>query len=146
MNKEKRKKVIIAMLLVLAILLALIIVLLPLSVRHETVKEMMRDAVLHNRNKVRIPGGIEVDPSLISGFIVTGGLLIFALLIRLILLPRFKRVPGRVQIVIETWVGFFENLAESNSPHRNEALGAYIFAVGSYIFTGTMLSCSDFRS
>lgn len=32
----------------------------------------------------------------------------------------------------------FDNLAKSNSPHRNKFLGAYIFGAGTYIFTGTM--------
>ena len=35
-------------------------------------------------------------------------------------------------------MGFFDNLAKSNSPHRNGFLGAYVFAAGTYIFMGTL--------
>ena len=35
-------------------------------------------------------------------------------------------------------MGFFDNLAKSSSPHRNTFLGAYVFAAGVYIFTGTL--------
>ena len=35
-------------------------------------------------------------------------------------------------------MGFFDNLAKSNSPHRNKFLGAYVFAAGVYIFIGTL--------
>ncbi|MBR1931510.1 MAG: F0F1 ATP synthase subunit A [Lachnospiraceae bacterium] len=110
----------------------------PYSIKHETIKQAMRDAVLHDENKIPILGLIEVDPSLVSGFIVTGVLLLFAAAIRIFAIPRFQYVPGKFQLLIEEWVGFFDNLAKSNSPHKNKALGAYIFTAGTYIFVGTM--------
>lgn len=108
------------------------------SAQHETIKQAMRDAVLHDENKISLFGVMEVDPSLISGFIVTGALLIFAALIRIFAIPGFQYVPGKFQLLIEEWVSTFDNLAKSNSPHKNKALGAYLFAAGSYIFVGTM--------
>ena len=47
-------------------------------------------------------------------------------------------VPTKPQIVIETAVGYFYNLAKTNSPYRNRFLGAYLFAAGVYIFFGTL--------
>ena len=35
-------------------------------------------------------------------------------------------------------MGFFSNLAKSNSPHHNHFLGAFLFTAGAYIFIGTM--------
>lgn len=137
MNKEKRKKILIIMILILAVLLVGIIFSSPHSVKHETVKEAMRDAVLHEDNKVSF-FGLAVDPSLISAYIVTALLLIFAAAIRIFAIPKFTFVPGRFQMLIEEWVGLFVGLARSNSPHRYRLLGGYIFAAGSYIFTGTM--------
>ncbi|MBR4544259.1 MAG: F0F1 ATP synthase subunit A [Lachnospiraceae bacterium] len=106
--------------------------------KHETVKEVMRDAVLHETNKISLFGIMQIDPSLLSGFIVTAFLLLAALIIRIFVIPKFKFVPGKFQMLLEMWVGLFDGLAKSNSPHRNKALGAYIFAIGSYIFVGTM--------
>ena len=103
----------------------------------EDISDVMQDGVLHEENKVDL-FGLEVNPGLISAFIVTLVLLLFALFVRIFALPRFKIVPGKFQIVVESVVGWFDRLAKTNSPHRNSFLGAYIFAAGSYIFVGTL--------
>lgn len=136
MSKKKRTAAII-LLIVIELLLAAGIAFTNGAVeKHETIKEMMRDAVLHEENKISL-FGLSVNPSLIAGFTVTGIILIFALIVRIFVIPRFKNVPGKFQLVLETWVGFFDNLAKTNSPHSNGFLGAYIFATGTYVFTGT---------
>lgn len=136
MSKKKRTTAII-LLIVIELLLAAGIAFTNGAVeKHETIKEMMRDAVLHEENKISL-FGLAVNPSLIAGFTVTGIILIFALIVRIFVIPRFKNVPGKFQLVLETWVGFFDNLAKTNSPHSNGFLGAYIFATGTYVFTGT---------
>lgn len=104
----------------------------------ESIKEMMRDAVLHETNRIRLAGDWTVNPGLISAFTVTGILLVAALLLRLFVIPRFKEVPGRLQMLLEMLVSTFDNLAKSNSPHRNGFLGAYIFGAGVYIFSSTL--------
>ncbi|MCR5451110.1 MAG: F0F1 ATP synthase subunit A [Lachnospiraceae bacterium] len=146
MSKAKRNTVLIVMFVLLVLLGIGIAVTIPNSVRHESIQVMMRDAVLHDENKIEIFGGLLVDPSLVSGFIVTGLLLFFALLIRIFAIPRFKYVPGRFQLVIEEWVSIFDNLAKGNSPHKYNTLGAYIFAAGSYIFVGTMFELFGFQA
>ncbi len=103
----------------------------------ESIREAMRDAVLHDRNKVAVLG-MTVNPGLISAYTVTGLLLVAAALIRVFAVPRFKMVPGKFQMLLETLVETFDNLAKSNSPHRNGFLGTYIFGVGVYIFVSTM--------
>lgn len=108
------------------------------SPREETIKETMRDAVLHNLNKVSLFGIIEVNPALISAYLVTLIILIFALCLRIFAVPRFKEVPGRLQMLIELWVDTFRGLAVTNSPHMNRFLGGYIFTAGTYIFVGTV--------
>ena len=106
--------------------------------KSETVQETMRDAVLHESNKISLLGIREVNPGLISAFTVTIILLAAALLIRIFVIPKFTYVPGRFQLLLEQLVGLFDNMAKSNSPHRNKFLGAYIFCAGCYIFTGTI--------
>lgn len=102
----------------------------------ETIQEVMRDAVLHDINKVSL-FGLEVNPGLLAGFIVSGILILFALICRMFFIPKFTMVPGRFQLVLETVVGLFDNMSRSNSK-IHDFLGAYIFAAGSYIFTGTI--------
>ena len=104
----------------------------------ESIKVVMRDAVLHGSNKISLFGLKEVNPALVSAMAVSAGLLIFAAIVRIFVIPRFKMVPGKFQLVLEQLVGFFDNLAKSNSPRRNSFLGAYIFSAGVYIFIGTL--------
>ena len=103
-----------------------------------SIKETMRDAVLHGTNRISLFGWKAVDPAFISALVVSGVLLLAALLLRLLVIPRFRMVPGKLQLALEELVGFFDNLAKSSSPHRNTFLGAYVFAAGVYIFMGTL--------
>lgn len=104
----------------------------------EPIKVVMRDAVLHGNNKISLFGLKDVNPALISAITVSGTLLLFAAAIRIFVIPHFKMVPGKFQLLLEELVGFFDNLAKTNSPHRNTFLGGYVFAAGVYIFVGTL--------
>lgn len=79
-----------------------------------------------------------VNPGLISAYTVTGILLLFAAAMRIFVIPHFKEIPGKLQMLLETLVGVFDHLAKSNSPHRNGFLGAYVFGAGVYIFVSTI--------
>ena len=104
----------------------------------ESIKTVMRDAVLHGANKVSLFGIKEVNPAYISSMVVCGVILVAAAVIRIFVIPRFKYVPGKFQMVLEELVEFFDNLAKTSSPHRNRFLGAYVFAAGVFIFVGTL--------
>lgn len=133
-----RKKILIVWLSVIAVLVAAIVIVgLPSGAKHETVGEAMLDGVLHETNKVSF-FGMEVNPAVISAYTVTAILLVIALLIRVIALPKFKTVPGKFQSAVEAVVEFFSGLARKNSPHRPGFVGAYIFSVGVYIFFSTV--------
>ena len=58
--------------------------------------------------------------------------------LRIFAVPRFQNVPGKLQMLIELWVGTFSGMAQSNSPHHNKVLGPYIFGAGTYIFVSTL--------
>ena len=107
--------------------------------RTETVKEAMRDAVLHDVNRISLFGLKEVNPGLVSAFTVTLLLLLAAACIRMFVIPKFRYTPGKFQLLLEEAVGLFSGMAKGNSPHRWGFLGAYIFAAGAYIFVGTLL-------
>ena len=123
--------------LLAALLIAGIILTDGLYERTENIQETMQDAILHEQNKIDL-FGLPVNPGLISAFLVTGIILIFAIAVRIFVIPKFKRIPGKFQMFLEQIVGMFDGLARGNSPHRNGVLGAYIFAAGVYIFISTL--------
>ncbi len=108
------------------------------SGEHESIKVAMKDAVLHESNKISLFGIKDVNPGLISAFTVTAIVLLAAVCIRIFVIPRFKAVPGKFQLLLEMLVGYFDGLAKSNSPHKNGFLGFYVFSAGVYIFLGTL--------
>ncbi len=112
---------------------------------HGNIQEVMRDAVLHETGQVRIFGDFTVNPGLVSAFAVTGILFILCLCIRLFLIPRFKMVPGRIQLILEQAVNLFDNMVKGNSPHINKFLSAYVFAAGVYIFCSTIFELFGFQ-
>ena len=66
--------------------------------RAETIQETMRDAVLHETNKVRLFGLLEVNPAVISSLVVVGILLAAALLPDVLLFRRqLKKLKARYQ-------------------------------------------------
>lgn len=123
--------------MVAAAVMLVVSLLLPAAPKGETVQEAMRDAVLHESNRIDLFGK-EVNPGLISAMTVSGILLVVAACLRIFVIPRFQYVPGRLQLLLEELVGLFDRMAKSNSPERNGFLGAYIFGAGVYIFTGTI--------
>ncbi len=139
-NGKLNKKLIVFLVVWIALIAGLTAAILIIGFsggEKETLREVMRDGVLHESNKVGL-FGLEVNPGLISAFVVTGVILFLALLIRLIAVPRFKTVPGKFQALIEKGVDFFSDIARSNSPHRTGFVEAYVFSAGLYVFIGTV--------
>ena len=137
MTKQERRKAIIVFSIIAAVFMAGSILTGGGAGKEEQIQEVMRDAVLHDLNKVSLFGIIDVNPGLAAGFIVSGILILFALICRIFVIPKFKMVPGKFQMVLETVVGLFDNMSKGNS-RIHGFLGAYIFAAGAYIFTGTL--------
>ena len=134
-QKQKRLFIIVGSFLLLCLLGSLLLGERP---GKESIQEVMRDAVLHESGKVSLFGLLEVNPGLVSAYVVTGVLLLLAAILRIFVIPRFRTVPGKLQLLLETWVSFFSDMAKSNSPHHHGFLGAYLFGAGSYIFFGTV--------
>ncbi len=138
MSKKKRAVFIVVWIALMAAFLISALLIGGSGGEKESIKDVMRDAVLHDSNRISLFGIKDVNPAFVSALTVTAVLLLFALVLRIFVIPRFKMVPGRFQMLIEQLVGFFDNLAKTNSPHRNGFLGAYVFAAGVYIFVGTL--------
>ena len=136
MKKKRTRFIIIWIIVTLALLVGSFLA--PSGSGEETVQVMMRDAVLHETNQISLFGIMTVNPGLISAITVTVILLVAAACIRIFVIPKFKYVPGKFQMMLEQVVGMFDNLAKTNSPWRNGFLGAYVFAAGAFIFVGTL--------
>lgn len=136
MSKQERRKAALIFAVIALVFMVGAILTGSGSGEEETIQEVMRDAVLHDLNKVSLLG-LEVNPGLLAGVIVSGIMILFALICRIFIIPKFKMVPGKFQLVLETAVGLFDNMSKNNSKIHG-FLGAYIFAAGAYIFTGTL--------
>ena len=134
---KRRKRISLAVWLALILLTLAGVFLTDSAGQSESIQELMRDAVLHDCNQIDL-FGLRVNPGLISAFTVTALLLIGALLIRIFVIPKFKYVPGKLQLLLEQLVGFFDGLGKTNSPHRHGFLNVYLFSAGVYIFFGTL--------
>ena len=134
--KKKKIAVLVVGLVIIALLLVGIF-LIPAKESGESINEAMRDEVLHETNKINL-FGLAVNPGLISAFTVTGVIFVFSLIVRIFVIPKFTYVPKKFQLVLETAVGAFDNMARTSSPKRNKFLGAYIFTAAAYIFIGTL--------
>ena len=140
----RRWKEVLAWGAVIAVLLILS-KLVPGASHHEEITVAMRDAVLHDHNQISLFGLKNVNPALIAAMTVSCVLLISAALIRVFFIPRMSLVPGRFQLVLEEIVKLLDGLAGAR-PNPNERakdvkipfIGAYVFAAGVYIFTGTL--------
>lgn len=139
MKKMKKKTLFFSvwLFLIVALLAAIILIGLPPE-QSESIREVMKDGVLHEENKISLFGLRDVNPGLISAYIVTAVLLLAAAGIRIFAIPRFKVVPGKFQSLLEKLVDFFSGMAQGNSPHKTGFIACYIFSAGIYIFVGTL--------
>ena len=144
MSKRQRLRAFILFGAVIVLLLCGIFLIGKPTGAHEPIGDVMKNEVLHETNRVRL-GVISVNPGLISAFTLTGIFLVFCLIVRILVIPRFKKIPGRFQLVLEQAVGMFNRLSQTNSPSRHKFLGAYVFAAGAYIFIGTLFELFGFQ-
>ena len=112
MTKKQTILFISVVLAVCAVLIVGIVLTNGLYVRDTDIQESMQDAVLHEGDKIDL-FGLMVNPGLISAYIVTGVILLFAAIVRIFVIPRFKRIPGKFQLVLEEAVGI--SIAEEDA-------------------------------
>ena len=146
-KQSKRKTVFLAVWigLILLILLLILLVGLPSGEKTESIKEVMRDGVLHETNKISL-FGLRVNPALLSAYVVTAILLLAAALIRIFAIPKFRYIPGKFQCAVEKLVSFFADMAKGNCSRDGGFAGAYIFSAGVYIFFSTVVELFGFQA
>ena len=146
MTKKRRNISLVIFIGLIALTIVGIVLTSGFAAKKEPVQTVMRDAVLHEGAKISLFGFKNVNPGLVSAFSVTAIIFLFALIVRIFVIPKFKRVPGRFQLLLEQAVGLFDNLAKTNSPHRHGFLGSYVFATGAYVFIGTIFELFGFQA
>lgn len=90
--------------------------------------------------------GIGVNPSFITALITSGILILFALIVRIFVIPKFKTVPGKFQALLEKACEFFENMVKENSPEHFNFIGAYAFTSSIFIGLGTLFEMLGLRA
>ena len=106
---KSKKKFMILWVLLIAVLFAGSLLTAPPG-KTETIQTAMRDAVLHEENQISLFGWKNVNPGLISAMTVSAILLIAAACIRVFVIPKFKLVPGRFQLLLEQAVSLFDGI------------------------------------
>ena len=105
-----KKRIIVSAIFFVAVITCLLIGIFltndPNHVEEETIQEVMKEAVLHEHVKVSLFGIKDVNPALISAFIVTGIILTVSVILRIFFISKFKLIPEKkLQIIIEAAVG-----------------------------------------
>ena len=88
--------------------------------------------------------GISVNQSAVSGFLTVVLVCLFALVIRMFFIPRFKFVPGAMQMFLEWIVGAFDKMGAGL--HKfNRFIGPFIFGSAAYICFGVLIELLGYR-
>lgn len=90
-------------------------------------------------------GNFAVTETMISAWITVGILLVFALIFRFVIFPKFKTVPTGFQAFMEWIVSCFDNMAKENVHGYAPTLGPYAFATAAFICIGTLTETVGIR-
>lgn len=138
MSKKQKIISLVVFASVILLLLAGIILTFGSSEHAESIQAVMKNEVLHETGKISLFGLIDVNPGFISAVTVSGILILFAIIVRIFVIPKFKLKPGKFQLLLEQAVDLFDGLAKTNAPHKPRFISAYMFTAGVYIFVSTV--------
>ena len=93
-KKNSRVRLILVVIVLLAALLAAIFLTDPGGEKTESIQAVMKDAVLHEDNQMAFLG-MQVNPSVISDWVVTGMLLVVAALLRIFAIQSRSRQAAK---------------------------------------------------
>jgi F-type H+-transporting ATPase subunit a len=82
--------------------------------------------------------GFSVSSSVVVAWIVMAALILFAVLIRIFVIPRFQEKPRGLQLLLETAVESISNLTKDKFGHENDGLASYFFALAA-LFIGSAI-------
>lgn len=107
-----------------------------------SVGDNLADALLPEKIRVL---GIEIGPSLVSAFIISIILIVFALILRFTVIKNLKRTPSKIQMMLEGLVSFFAKQAKDTTHHFANGVAPFTMACSIFIFFSTMAELVGLR-
>ncbi len=89
--------------------------------------------------------GWEISETMLVTWLVLLIIIFLAVIIRILVVPRFKTVPKGLQNVLEMFVDFCEKFTDSQLGKRGSAFAAYIFTVALVIVSTSLIELFGFR-
>ena len=89
--------------------------------------------------------GLSVSSTVFVAWIVIAVLVVFAVLIRIFVIPRFQETPRGIQLILETAVGAINDLTKEKYGHRNDGLASYFFALAALLIGSAVVELFGIR-
>ncbi|MDR2267765.1 MAG: F0F1 ATP synthase subunit A [Christensenellaceae bacterium] len=107
----------------------------------------MREAVQEAINPEKVNFlGLQANPAIYSALIASGLIIAFAIIVRIFVIPRFKKNPKGLQLILESFTTYFDRSATSSLEEKHGSfVGPYIFTMATFIAVGTLIEVLGFR-
>jgi F-type H+-transporting ATPase subunit a len=90
--------------------------------------------------------GLQVNPALYSAIIISGLIILFAIILRIFVIPKFKKNPKGLQLILESMVSYFDRSAVDTLHKKHGGfVGPYIFTMAMFIALGTLIELVGLR-
>ena len=89
--------------------------------------------------------GFSVSSTVFVAWIVIAVLVVFAAIVRIFVVPRFRETPRGLQLVLETAVGAINNLTKEKYGHENPGLASYFFALAALLIGSAVIELFGIR-
>lgn len=89
--------------------------------------------------------GLEVNETLFVTWIVMLILFVLAVIVRVLIIPKFKTVPKGIQNILEMFVDYCEKFTNSQIGKRGASYAAYIFTIAVMIVSTSLIELFGFR-
>ncbi len=90
--------------------------------------------------------GLEIPETLFFTWIVMLILIAVAILVRILIIPKFKTVPKGIQNILEMFVEFCEKFTNTQLGKRGSSYAAYVFTIAVMIVSTSMIELFGFRA
>ncbi|MEX1376952.1 MAG: FoF1 ATP synthase subunit a [Eubacteriales bacterium] len=98
---------------------------------------------------IRIPlfGGFEISETLVSAILASFIIIFLAAIVRIFFIPRFKTIPGKFQLILETSVDTANSYTSSKVGNKvSTTLSPYIFAIALLIVVNGIFELIGMRA
>lgn len=89
--------------------------------------------------------GFAVSPGFVSAMIISGALIVLALVLRFTVISKMTNVPNKIQSFLEMLVNMFSNIAKEQTQEFSPIVSPYIFVASTYICIGTLVELLGIR-